>query len=211
MRFVVVSCTRIVKHSCYSCDSWSTKVLTSTDLPDFPLSQSVDFFVYNKNFILKRRRKHPVNASDSEAEKPTPHGRCNALALLRRFEHGAGRESENLFSRPSRSRVCLSKHGEQTIPSKCGSETEHKLHESTRISCDKDNRDNLDNFWEALQVPHSSVTFVPAYSCPSCHSCLLFSLCETFVFEIMLEGHSYLNSFLGFDLRYQISVKRNII
>ena len=113
-----------------------------------------------------------MNASDSEAEKATLRGCCNAVALLRRFEHGAGRESENLFSRPSRSRVCLSKHGEQTIPSKCGSETEHKLHESTRISCDKDNRDNTDNFWEALQVPHPVGSFMPAYSCPSCHSCL---------------------------------------
>ena len=66
-----------------------------------------------------------MNASDSEAEKPTLRGWCNAIALLRRFEHGAGRESENLFSRPSRSRVCLSKHGEQTIPSKCIANKSH--------------------------------------------------------------------------------------
>ena len=87
----------------------------------------------------------------------------------------------------------------------------------TNHSCDKDNRDNSDNFWEALQVPHSAGTFVPAYSCPSCYSCLLLSHYEPFVLfvrfvvVIMPEGHSYLNSFLGFNTRYQTSVKRNII
>ena len=81
-----------------------------------------------------------MNASDSEAEKATLRGCCNAVALLRRFEHGAGRESENLFSRPSRSRVCLSKHGEQTIPSKCIANKSHSCY-----SCDSWSRKELTN------------------------------------------------------------------
>lgn len=54
VRFVVVFCTRLAKHSCNSCDSWSRKVLISIDLPEFSVSQGVDFFISEKNFILKR-------------------------------------------------------------------------------------------------------------------------------------------------------------
>ena len=62
--------------------------------------KSTTFFSHKRKNIKKSRRKHPVDASDSEAEKSTLIGRCDVLSIAPPIQFRVATQSVDLVRNP---------------------------------------------------------------------------------------------------------------